>query len=73
MKFKHPLTRYRFERDLLQRTIASECGTSAALISRIEKGLQKPNLETAVAIEDATGITCRELLAAWRIMKGEKK
>jgi transcriptional regulator with XRE-family HTH domain len=51
----HPLRKYRQRSHLSLFNLAEQCGTSAATISRIERGGQWPDRELMQRLIDATG------------------
>ncbi len=51
---KHPLKIYREKNSISQDGFASLLNISEASVSRIESGLQKPSLDLAYSIEQAT-------------------
>lgn len=48
------LAQYLSREDLTQAAFAKKIGRSIATVSRIANGLQKPDTDTVLAIEDAT-------------------
>lgn len=61
----HPLRNYRQEAGISLSALAEQCGTSAATISRIERGAQWPESELLQKLIDATGekVSANDFLA----------
>lgn len=61
----HPLRNYRQEAGISLSTLAEQCGTSTATISRIERGAQWPESELLQKLVDATGgrVSANDFLA----------
>ncbi|MDP1901813.1 MAG: helix-turn-helix transcriptional regulator [Rubrivivax sp.] len=63
-KFGRVLHRLRRQRGLAQDDFAFKCGMSASAISKIERGLKSPKLDTIFRIAKALDIQPAELIAA---------
>ena len=61
----HPLRNYRQEAGISLSVLAEQCDTSAATISRIERGEQWPDSELMQRLIDATGeqVSANDFLA----------
>lgn len=58
---EHPLRRYRKDHELSLEQLASNVGATAATISRIETGRQKPGIDLLQRLRDETKIPVEQL------------
>jgi putative transcriptional regulator len=56
-----PLRRVRRERDITQAELAERAGVAQQAIARLERGKQRPSLDTAVRIARVLGVEVLEI------------